>query len=134
MNMCKCKIEFLVAPGGPCDPARLAVAAGAPMRAVEVWSTGKTCAMWADELKAQFRSMPSAAHIEIKQVLWTPAMPVAPTSVESLDSDLDATAISVPADCSLRAVRLFAFGMEATRKRVRQAITDWDDKFDCFVA
>ena len=33
-----------------------------------------------------------------------------------------------------RPVRLFAFGMEKTRARVRAEVLDWDDELDSFVA
>jgi len=33
-----------------------------------------------------------------------------------------------------RPIRLFGFGQEKARQRVRQALKDWDDRLDWFVS
>lgn len=111
---------------------------------MQVWSTGGTASAWAADLRAVLqqrygRGGGGAAVPRVEAVCWKPgdAAPVAADTVAGgagAPGGLAAGGAPPPPLPPPRPVRLFAFGMEKTRARVRAEVLDWDDELDAFVA
>ncbi len=140
-NLRAIKVHFLLRAGGPL----------AGYSRVVVLSVGATLAGWARDLRAH----PACARVEIVELGWAPAKKGRATlppgarlgghkrklsQSESGDSVGGACEGGVgeggAADQSdhPRTMRLWAFGSEAVRRRVKEQVEDWDAATDLFVA
>lgn len=89
----------------------------------QVWSTGHTLGAWEKELRA-------AGASDVLAVSWKPGAPP-PEGWRRLTKRKAAT--EEPGGRH-GVVRLFAFGKEKAREKVRTSVRDWDAQLDWFVA
>jgi len=103
-----CKVHFLAQPRGPAAAAAVEGAAH-----VELWACGETATAWERDLRE--------AGIRVRLLLWRPGEPAPPAAGEPASG------------CCV--ARLWAFGMERARRRVRGAAPGgWVEGYDWFVA
>jgi hypothetical protein len=87
---------------------------------LEVWTSGgsETLGGWVGELKDELRRHDKTFQCSVVGVEWRPGESIPTTS-----------------STNAKRVRLFAFGMEKARRKVREQIgTDWNDDVDIFVS
>ena len=94
---------------------------------VQVWSIGQTLDAWVSDLRA-------AGVTDVLAVTWKPGAPM-PEEWRAL-TKRKACVAGGGTDASGREglVRLFAFGKEKARQKVRASVRDWDPALDWFVA
>lgn len=95
---------------------------------VQVWSTGQTLEVWAADLRAL-----GVANVDA--VAWKPGAPMPEewrARTKRKAGDTFGASVAVGARVGL--VRLFAFGKEKARQKVRASVRDWDPAQDWFVA
>lgn len=90
---------------------------------VQVWSTGTTLAGWVNELRA-------IGAMDIIPVEWKPGAPLPEVWRLRSKRKLEDAGDSERSDV----VRLFAYGKEKARAKVRASVCDWDDRLDWFGA
>lgn len=114
-NMRRCKCEFLCKIGGP-------IWTGTETRSshddvvIEIWSTGCTLDEWVQDMTAEIAHVGKTARVVV--VNWKSGIS-RPTTIEN----------------GPRRIRLFSFGMEKVRQRVRAIFaSEWNDNDHIFVA
>ena len=87
---------------------------------VQVWTSGnsETLKGYTDDLREELRCLGKSSRCEVVGVEWKPGQELP----------------SLTKFKNRKFVRLFAFGMEKARQRVRAEISDWDDRRDIFVS
>ena len=115
-NLRRCKCHFLCKDGGFIweDTER------AEHVVVQVWTSGnsETLKGYTDDLREELRCLGKSSRCEVVGVEWKPGQELP----------------SLTKFKNRKFVRLFAFGMEKARQRVRAEISDWDDRRDIFVS
>jgi len=96
---------------------------GAGATQLQVWSTGHTLGAWEKELRA-------AGASDVLAVSWKPGAPP-PEGWRRLTKR---KAAAEEPGGRHGVVRLFAFGKEKAREKVRTSVRDWDAQLDWFVA
>jgi hypothetical protein len=122
-NLRRVKVHFLLREGGPAHGARQ----------VQVWSTGVTLQGWAADLRA-------AGCTSVLAVDWKPGAPPPEHWPRARKRKASAAAGDAGGGGGggggrdrEGVVRLFAFGKEAARRKVRGSV-DWEPGLDWFVA
>ena len=116
-NLRKCKCEFIWQD----------LIAGRGVAAVEVWGVGKTLSGWVEDVRSEVVGRAGGqsgggSSVSVCGLEWEGSAPQGKSSVG-------------PPGSRRTTVRLFAFGMQKARDKVRSAFArDWDDEFDVFVA
>lgn len=106
----RCKIHFLLRPGGPADGAR----------EVQIWSRGETLENWVTDVREAGKKA-CWGTVNVRGMDWKPGAPIPPQWKGRREREG-------------AVVRLFAYGMPKVRERVRTSIRDWDGALDWFVA
>ena len=118
-NLRRCKCHFLCKEGGWIWKG----VNGGDSVHLEVWTSGgsETLGGWVEELKDELRRHDKTFQCSVVGVEWRPG-----ESIPGRHSSFSTNA---------KRVRLFAFGMEKARRKVREQIgTDWNDDVDIFVS
>ena len=121
-NLRRCKCHFLCKEDGWIWKG---VNSGECVR-LEVWSSGgsDTLTGWVNELNDELRRHDKTSRCTVVGVEWRPGQPI--PDEENTQSN-SATPV--------KRIRLFAFGMEKARQKVRDQIGDaWSDDVDIFVS
>ena len=94
---------------------------------LEVWTSGgsETLSAWLDALNDELRRHSQTSRCTVVGVEWRPGQPIP-------DDDGETQSKS---PTHVKRVRLFAFGMEKARRKVRDQVGgEWDDDVDIFVS
>ena len=145
----ECKAHFLVARGGPAagvgdargDSARAAAEGVAGPAVAQVWGTGETLRAWVDALRGAVAAAAvrrgwaedaeaarAAAARRVRGVEYKPGAPVGWKRLR--EEDAASRAEGGLSDENERVLRLFAFGMEKARGKVRATFTGFDEEGD----
>lgn len=115
-NMRRCKCEFLCTDGGPIFGDTLSD----QDVVIEIWSTGQTLQGWVEDMTFELSTIGKTA--QVVSVDWKPGL-VHPVIETFKFNDKQ------------RRMRLFAFGMERVRRKVRNVFaSEWNDDTHLFVA
>jgi len=127
-NLRRCKCHFLCKEDGWIWKG---VNSGENVR-LEVWTSGgsETLIGWVNELNDELRRHDKTSRCAVVGVEWRPGLPIPDSGSTGV---VEETTKSSPAEA--KRVRLFAFGMEKARRKVRDQIgANWNDDVDTFVS
>lgn len=122
-NLRRCKCHFLCKEDGWIWRG---VNSGETVR-LEVWTSGgsETLSGWLDALNDELRRHSKTSRCTVVGVEWRPGQPIPDDDGETQSNS----------PTHVKRVRLFAFGMEKARRKVRDQVGgEWDDDVDIFVS